>query len=80
MIRVKLSEITKKVEEGSSLSELSELFHLSKNQMSSLLKEANLKVSKKGYQLINDTQEVATEASGVFSKEGYLLIEEPQLF
>lgn len=86
MVTIKLSEIKKKVEEGNTLGELSEFYNLSRNQMSSVLREANLKVSKKGYRIINDleVQEATSieedQILKIEEKEGYLLVHEPDLF
>lgn len=86
MVTIKLSEIKKKVEEGSTLGELSEFYSLSKSQMSSVLKEANLKVSKKGYRIINDlevqenTPIEEDQILKIEEKEDHLLVHEPDLF
>ena len=91
MVEIKLSTLTTQVNNGLNLDELASCYSLSRNQVASLLKEANLKLSRKGYRLVKDTMEIpemntvtenATEDSCLkpIEERSYVLVEDSNLF
>lgn len=76
MVTIKLTELTLKVSNGETIEELMSFYNLSRTNIVSLLKEANLKVSKKPYRLIYDDKDTCSKKEST----DYILIEEDQLF
>ena len=77
MVEIKLSTLKLRVEEGKNLEELSSEFLLTRNQMAAVLKEAGLKIQRKGYRLVNDLEISPGKRE---KRPEYILIEEPNLF
>ena len=82
MIEIRLSTLKSRVEEGKNLEELSTEFLLTRGQMTALLKEAGLKIQRKGYRLVNDMEMVSEKmvSEKREKRAEYILIEEPNLF
>jgi hypothetical protein len=84
MVEIKLSTLTKQVYDGLSLDELAIYYDLSRSQVASLLKEANLKTSRKGYRLVKDSEKPKDDClrpkSAVVDTKDFTFVTEPDLF
>lgn len=84
MVEIKLSTLTKQVYDGLSLDELAIYYDLSRSQVASLLKEANLKTSRKGYRLVKDSEKTNDDClrpkSTVVDTKDFTFVTEPDLF
>lgn len=84
MVEIKLSILTEQVNNGFTLDELAAHYNLSRSQIASVLKEANLKTSRKGYRLINDSvkpnDNCLRSKSTVVDTKDFTFVTEPDLF
>lgn len=84
MVEIKLSTLTEQVHNGLTLDELAVHYNLSRSQIASLLKEANLKTSRKGYRLVRDSEKSNDNClrpkSTVIDTKDFTFVTEPDLF
>lgn len=84
MVEIRLSILTEQVNNGLTLDELAAHYNLTRNQVASVLKEANLKTSRKGYRLIKDSEKpndnCLRSKSTVVDTKDFTFVTEPDLF